>query len=248
MKAQHFFMEVLVLAALAIMTGLAGCGVANPDTLATLAGFENALRAKEGGARIDDPVDIAYSGSGRAYDLYVILSKVSKFVNLDLSKSSVTGFEDAFPSGSAMIVSLILPDNLASIENSAFYQWDRLTHVTMPKSVRIIGAEAFRGCRGLTGVTIPSGVVSIGRNAFSGCSELTRVTIPSSVTGIEDDAFSPCVALTRVTFAGNDTWVAGDGVFPSGVRLRSAAGGSGTGTYKPKAGIYQRNNGDWWRN
>jgi hypothetical protein len=249
MKTAHFFMGAIVPAALAVMLGLAGCGsLSDPDKPITLDAFEDALRAREGGLRPADPVDIAYFGSGNAYDLYRILAKVSKYVNLDLSESSVAGFEDAVhPSGSAMIISLILPDKLTYIGDRAFYEWDRLAEVTIPKSVLTIGDYAFSGCSRLAGLTIPSGVASIGKNAFNGCIALTRVTIPSGVASIGDDAFSSCNALAGVTFQGNSTSVASDSAFPSGANLRTAAGGSGTGAYQPNAGTYQRNDEKWWR-
>lgn len=43
------------------------------------------------------------------------------------------------------------------------------TDITIPDTVRYIGASAFQGCRTLTSVTIPASVESIGLNAFSGC-------------------------------------------------------------------------------
>lgn len=234
---------------LAVMPGLAGCNMTgDPDKPLTLDGFEKALRAKDGGSRPSDPVDIAYIGRGRAHDIYVVLAVVSKYVNLDLSESSVTGFEDAiYPSGSGMIVSLILPEKLAVIGERAFDNWDRLISVTLPKNVQSIGDYAFEGCSRLTGVTIPKSVVSIGKSAFGGCSGLTSVSIPSGLTSIADNAFYSCDALTSVTFAGSGTSVAGDSVFPSGAKLRAAAGGSGTGPYQPSDGIYKRINDTWWR-
>ncbi|MDR2786583.1 MAG: hypothetical protein LBB83_11795 [Treponema sp.] len=64
MKAKYFFMGVIVLA---VMPALAGCGITKDiDKPATLAEFENTLRAKGGGSRPGNPVDIAHIGSGRA--------------------------------------------------------------------------------------------------------------------------------------------------------------------------------------
>jgi hypothetical protein len=247
MKAPYFFVITIVLS---VMTALAGCDFTGDfDKPFTLDGFEKALRDQDGGLLSSDPVDIAYFGSGRAHDLYVILAVVSKYVNLDLSESSVTGFEDAvYASGSNMIVSLILPDNLAVIEDRAFDGWDRLSGVTLPKNVLSIGDYAFEGCGALASVTIPKSVVGIGESAFSGCGKLSSVTIPSGVVSIGDNAFSSCNALISVTFMGSGTSVAGDSAFPSGANLRAAAGGSGTGPYQPNSGTYSRNNGTWWRN
>jgi hypothetical protein len=200
-------------------------GTNNSDAPCTLVEFEDALRNTEGGSRSDDPIDIAFAGNEIAWNIYFILAKVGKYVNMDLSESSVTSFDNAiYPAGSGMIVSLILPDNLTSIEADAFKDWDRLTSVTIPPAVFRIGENAFRGCSGLVDISIPSSVTSIGANAFSSCAR-----------------------LTSVTFKGSNTSIVNDSVFPSGMNLRATAGGSGTGPYTPTDGIYQRQNETWWR-
>ncbi|GHV26819.1 hypothetical protein AGMMS4952_07510 [Spirochaetia bacterium] len=125
------------------------------------------------------------------------------------------------------LVSIILPDTLTTIGNSAFYNCSSLTSVTIGNRVTSIGNEAFyrcsgltsviignsvtsirnqafRGCSGLTSVTIGNRVTSIGEYAFYNCSGMTSVTIPDSVTSIGTNAFSGCSGLTSVTI--------GDGV------------------------------------
>ena len=111
-------------------------------------------------------------------------------------------------SGSVTIPSTVLFDgetyNVTIIEVSAFRDCHGLTSVTIPESVKGIGAYAFYGCHGLTSVTIPESVKSIEYYAFYGCYGLTSVTIPNSVTSIGDYAFSGCSGLTSVTINSND--------------------------------------------
>ncbi|MDR1950508.1 MAG: leucine-rich repeat domain-containing protein [Spirochaetaceae bacterium] len=251
MKSKCFFKRSIILSVLVLILSLAGCnGINDSDSDAprTLGEFEDALRGAEGGSRPDDPIDIDFAGNETAWNIYFILAKVGKYVNLDLSASSVTGFDNAvYPAGSGMIISLILPDNLTSIGPGAFMNWVRLTGVTMPSAVSRIGENAFRGCNGLTNVDIPPGLTSIEDYAFSGCSALVGITIPYRVTSIGANAFSSCEGLTSITFEGNGTGIADDSVFPSGANLRAAAGGSGTGLYTPKDGTYKRRNETWWR-
>ena len=106
-------------------------------------------------------------------------------------------------SGSVTIPSTVLFDgetyNVTIIEVSAFRDCHGLTSVTIPESVKGIGAYAFYGCHGLTSVTIPESVKSIEYYAFYGCYGLTSVTIPNSVTSIGDYAFSGCHGLESVT-------------------------------------------------
>ena len=61
-----------------------------------------------------------------------------------------------------------------------------------------IGESAFYNCESLTSVTIPDSVTSIEKWAFSGCSSLTSVTIPDSVTKIAGGAFWGCSKLKKL--------------------------------------------------
>lgn len=97
------------------------------------------------------------------------------------------------------IKDLVIPNNITSIGNYAFYGCSDLTSVTIPNSVTSIGEGAFSGCSGLTSVIIGDGVTSIGVNAFSYCSGLNSVIIPNSVVTIDDCAFRSCSNLTSVT-------------------------------------------------
>ncbi len=60
----------------------------------------------------------------------------------------------------------VIPDNVTSIGNYAFYRCTGLTSITIPNSVTSIGELAFYNCTYLTSVTIPNSVTSIGGSAF----------------------------------------------------------------------------------
>ena len=72
----------------------------------------------------------------------------------------------------------------------------------IPDNVTSIGDYAFFGCTTLTSITIPEGVTSIGYYAFNGCTGLTSITIPDSVTDTCLPVFDECTALTNITFQG----------------------------------------------
>lgn len=57
-----------------------------------------------------------------------------------------------------------------------------ITDLVIPEDVTSIGENAFYGCSGLTSITIPENVTSIGCSAFAGCNGLTSITIPKGVT------------------------------------------------------------------
>ncbi len=95
--------------------------------------------------------------------------------------------------------SIIIPNSVVSIGDSAFMWCHYLKSLVIPDSVTYIGLGAFEGCSSLTSITIPDSVTTIGNCVFSGCDSLTSVTIPDSVTYIGESAFSGCSSLTSIT-------------------------------------------------
>ena len=87
---------------------------------------------------------------------------------------------------------------VTSIGDSAFWDCDGLTSITIPNSVTSIEERAFYDCDGLTSITIPNSVTSIGNYAFKGCSGLTSITIGNSVTSIGYEAFYDCSKIKKV--------------------------------------------------
>ena len=86
------------------------------------------------------------------------------------------------------IEKIVIPNSIMSIEDSAFYNCNRLTSLTIPDSVTSIGYGTFAWCSELTSITIPNSVWIIGSRAFYGC-RLIDVVILGSVTNIGYDAF-----------------------------------------------------------
>lgn len=96
------------------------------------------------------------------------------------------------------IQSYVIPNNITSIGDEAFYCCRSLTNIMIPDSVKTIGGSAFYGCSGLTSVAIENNVTSIGGSAFYNCSGLTSITIPNSVTIIYSCAFKGCSSITSI--------------------------------------------------
>lgn len=98
--------------------------------------------------------------------------------------------------------------------DGSFQNFDTLTSVTIPNSVRTINNYAFDGCHSLTGVTIPNSVVAIGYAAFNSCYSIQNVVIPNSVVNVappqgqlvdHNGVFGNCSALTSCTLSANMT-------------------------------------------
>ncbi len=133
---------------------------------------------------------------------------------------SVTSIGETAFSGCTALTSVTIPDGVTSIGGGAFWKCTALTSVTIPDSVTSIAYSAFQDCTSLTSVTIGSGVTSIGNSAFLDCSALTSVTIPNSVTSIGNEAFSGCTHLASVTI-GNGVTTIGEYAFSRCTSLTS---------------------------
>ena len=120
---------------------------------------------------------------------------------------------------------LIIPDNVSSIGDYAFYEYRNITSVTIGSGVAGIGHSAFAGCDSLTSVywnaencavaggsstpvfgdcqslktvILGESVTAIPAYAFYSCGNLTSITIPASVTDIGNYAFVDCFKLVEV--------------------------------------------------
>ena len=84
----------------------------------------------------------------------------------------------------------ILPNTLMNCE--------KLTSVSIPRNVTVIGACSFLGCKNLRRVELREGLRTIDVAAFMGCSNLENIVIPKGVRIIAHDAFKGCTGLTRI--------------------------------------------------
>ena len=64
---------------------------------------------------------------------------------------------------------IILPSEVTTISNYAFYQNTKMSKVVLGNSLKSISNYAFSGCEALERITIPASVTEIGRQAFKGC-------------------------------------------------------------------------------
>lgn len=95
------------------------------------------------------------------------------------------------------------------IAPAAFAYAGKLTAVSLPATLRTLGASAFSRA-GLTHVEVPEGVTDIA-DAFCGAKKLKEVSLPSTLRRIDDGAFHDCAALKRVDLANPRISLRGDG-------------------------------------
>ena len=83
-----------------------------------------------------------------------------------------------------------------TIGEQAFYQNDNITSVIIPDAVTTIENSAFRECESLSSVTLGKNIIKIGEQAFHEAA-LKNVTIPASVKEIQSRAFE-CNTLENI--------------------------------------------------
>jgi hypothetical protein len=88
---------------------------------------------------------------------------------------------------------------LTSIGECAFSGCNHLTSVVLPNQVKSIDAYAFAGCSKLTLIIFPDNVTRIDLYAFLDCTSLTELHIPQSVTHIGEAAFNGTSGVTTIT-------------------------------------------------
>lgn len=113
------------------------------------------------------------------------------------------------------LTSVNIPDNVETIEESAFSQARQLQEVHLPDSLTSLGRHAFEECRNLRTVKIPTKLKEIPWYTFDGCNSLQSVELHDSITGIGDYAFRNC-DLREITLPKSTTWIGGYAFYGNG--------------------------------
>ena len=87
-------------------------------------------------------------------------------------------------------VTHILPNGFSS---------DKISRVTLPNTIKTIGASAFENCTDLTMINLPEGLESIDILAFSGCVNLQHIELPSTIKTVKASTFKDCRSLLSVS-------------------------------------------------
>lgn len=116
---------------------------------------------------------------------------------LEISGTVVTGY-----TGDA--TGLVIPEGVTEIGESAFYENETLTEVSLPSTLKSIDDWAFYGNTALFSVEFaqPSELAEIGKYAFYECVALESIDLPMSVTNIGEEAFRECGSLESVSMPG----------------------------------------------
>ena len=113
--------------------------------------------------------------------------------------------------GALLLITAILVTQIPAVETSAApnsdFQIDKTklvkytgtaTSVSIPSTVKTIGAEAFAGNTTLTSISIGENVTEIEYGAFKDCSYLSNIKLPDSLTAIDNAVFSNNTSLKTI--------------------------------------------------
>ena len=117
---------------------------------------------------------------------------------------------------------VVIPSGVEKIGNYWFEGAD-IEKITIPASVREIGADAFHGCEKLREIIFEGGskLKIISQNCFI-CAGIKKIIIPKGVTEIQDSALCRCKNLKKVTFEeGSELKVIGEWAFGDCISIRS---------------------------
>lgn len=116
------------------------------------------------------------------------ISSSAFFMAVNLKNASVKYITSIGSSAFAYCSALsyiILPNNLATTENSVFQFDFSISGIELPSNLESVAGTIFYYCRLLQTITIPASVTSIGNSAFGYCSSLTEVhclgTVPPTL-------------------------------------------------------------------
>lgn len=163
---------------------------------------------------------------------------------------TVTAMSSGWWAGNASaITEIVIGEGITSVGDYAFYYFTKLAKVTLPSTLKEIGAQAFYDLRkiteigkkaffssGIQTITFPDKLTTIGVEAFN-ATALKNVTFPASLTTINEKAFMNCASLESVTVANADKTTAlniGPNAFYRCVSLKTL-NLSGTGVIRNNA-------------
>jgi len=144
----------------------------------------------------------------------------TKYVNLDLSGSTMTSIGNYAFGLCGNLTSVTIPNSVTYIDyysSNAFGSCTNLITINVDTGNSVYSSQDGVLCdksknalflcpQGKTGAfTIPNSVTSIGSRAFYDCQNITSIDIPDSVTSIGEYAFYNCYSLTSITIPNSVT-------------------------------------------
>lgn len=84
------------------------------------------------------------------------------------------------------------------IEETAFFDCQKLKKVTFSEKLGYIGRSAFYSCHELSEIEIPNSLKYLGSGAFTNCFALESIHLPENMLFCSSDAFVGCISLKKL--------------------------------------------------
>ena len=123
----------------------------------------------------ESPLETVYLGRNLSYDSKV--NSWSPIANKNTLKTVIIG------------------ENVTELPVHLLYNCESLRNISIPNTVKYIGAGAFAWCSNLTNIIIPDSVNTLEDDLFADCTNLARVELPNSLISIGNSTFRDCTSL-----------------------------------------------------
>jgi len=114
-----------------------------------------------------------------------------------------------------VITSVVVPDSVKIIGNGMFKDLKNLKTVKLGSGVEYIGQRAFANS-GITQIALPKGLKKIDSAMFMNCKSLTTVDLPSTLTEIGEFVFQGCDKLSSVNIPASVTKIDNNAFYQCG--------------------------------
>lgn len=174
----------MIFGIIAVCTNLAGCSKEPAEEPASDNNTPSAVIVTSA-----ESFEYTLSGDGQYITVNKFIGNDTDVVIPDKIEGVTVSAIEASAFAQTEIESVVVPESINAIPDTAFFACQKLHTVTLGESVEQIGKEAFKNCSALKSVNLPSGLMSIGSDAFYKCASLQKIKIPNSVTNIGINAF-----------------------------------------------------------
>ncbi len=114
----------------------------------------------------------------------------------DVISINSSAFEDCH-----LVTKIILPETVKEFGySSIFKNCTSLVEINIPPHIKKIPSNCFENCVNLKKVTLHNDITEIGMDAFKSCRNLKNISLPTSLKKISYDAFADCSSLTKIFF------------------------------------------------
>lgn len=151
-------------------------------------GMADAVAAIQSGGAEEPYIEYTYAYSSMIKWYYVRTAKMHGYTTVP---------QKAFYDENNLL-SVDIPNDVVSIEGSAFNGCSNLPLVKLPDGLNTIDQYAFQGCTKLALTELPDSIKQIHEYAFADCKALNITRLPSTLTRIDQYAFLGCTGLTEI--------------------------------------------------